>query len=102
MIAALSTLGRSITPTPENVIPPPLVTALVITGDDVPLDGGGITFLPDITPTPKDGVQTLPNRIVGRGALPPDIRRLHLGSINIAPQHRRPARVHIAPLGPSL
>ena len=73
-----------------------MVTALAITGDDASLDGGGITFLPDITPTPKDGVQTLPNRIVRRGALAPDIRRLHLRSINVAPQHCRSARVHIA------
>ena len=40
--------------------------------------------------------------IVGWGALSPDIRRLHLRSINVAPHPCRPARIHVAPLGTSL
>jgi hypothetical protein len=79
-----------------------LVTAFAVTGGNVPFYRRCITFLPDITPTPKDGVPTISVWIVRRNAFPPDIRRLHLGSINSAPQHRRPARVHIAPIGTSL
>jgi hypothetical protein len=79
-----------------------LVTALAVAGGNVPLDLGCIPRLSNIAHPTKDGVPPISVWIVGRNPLPPDIRRLHLGSINIAPQHRRPARVHIAPLGPSL
>lgn len=102
-IAALPTLGHIIPPATENVIPPPLVTALAVTNGNVPFYRSRITLLSDIARTPKDGVPTISVWIVRRNPLAPDIRRLHFRSINIAPQHCRSARVHIAtPLGTSL
>jgi hypothetical protein len=97
-IAALPTLGRIIPPAPENVIPPPLVTALAVTSGNVPFYRSRITLLSDIARTPKDGVPTISVWIVRRNPLAPDIRRLHFRSINIAPQHCRAARVHVAAL----
>ena len=79
-----------------------MVTALVVAGGNVPFYRRCIPLLSDIAHTPKDGVPTISVWIVRRNPLPPDIRRLNLGSINIAPQHCRPARVHIAPLSTSL
>jgi len=72
----LPTLGRTISPAPENVISQPLVTTLTVTVGDVSLYRSGIPCLPGISLTPKDRVQTLPNRIVGRNPLAPEIWRL--------------------------
>ncbi|MCH2861564.1 hypothetical protein K3V64_14735, partial [Listeria monocytogenes] len=78
---ALPALGRSITATPENVIPPPLVTALAVTGGNVAFYRSCIPLLSDIACTPTDGVPPISVWIVSRNSLPPNIRRLHLGSI---------------------
>lgn len=95
-------LRHSIPPAPENVIPPPPITALAATGGNVPFYRSRITLLPDIAPTPKDSLPTISVWIVGRNPLAPNVRRLRLWMIGIAAQHRRPPRVHIVPPGTSL
>jgi hypothetical protein len=75
-IAILPSLGRTITPAPENVISQPLVTALTVTRGDVPLYRSRITLLPGVTPAPEDGVTAISVWIIRRNSLAPEIWRL--------------------------
>jgi hypothetical protein len=55
-----------------------MVTALTVTGGDVPLYRSRITLLPGISLTPEDGVTAISVWIIRRKALAPEIRRSRL------------------------
>jgi hypothetical protein len=76
--------------------------ALTIAEGYIPLQLSCTPLTSGVAHTPKDGIPTISVWIVGRTPLPPDIRRLRLRALNIARQHRRPARLHVAPLRTNL
>tara|TARA_R110002110_G_scaffold21093_1_gene84193 strand:- start:151 stop:375 length:225 start_codon:yes stop_codon:yes gene_type:complete len=74
----LPALGRTISPTPENVISQPLITVFPVTRGDVSLYRSRITLLSGVAHTPEDGVTAISVWIIRRKALAPETWRLRL------------------------